>query len=34
VAIRGQMIGDRAEIRFRATQAALDIVRRQLASVR
>ncbi|MBL8984243.1 MAG: competence/damage-inducible protein A, partial [Gemmatimonadetes bacterium] len=30
VAIRGQMIGDRAEIRFRATQAALDLVRRRL----
>ena len=34
VAIRSQMIGDRAEIRFRATQAALDMVRRQLTSVR
>ena len=33
VAIRGQMIGDRAEIRFRATQAALDLVRRRLAGL-
>jgi nicotinamide-nucleotide amidase len=34
IAIRTQMIGDRAEIRFRATQSALDLVRRQLGSVR
>ncbi|MBL8961778.1 MAG: competence/damage-inducible protein A [Gemmatimonadetes bacterium] len=34
VAIRSQMIGDRAEIRFRATQAALDMVRRQLDPLR
>ncbi len=32
-AFSGLMIGDRAEIRFRATQAALDAVRRRLQSV-
>jgi hypothetical protein len=27
----GRFIGDRSEIRFRATQAALNMVRRELA---
>jgi nicotinamide-nucleotide amidase len=30
----GRFIGDRAEVRFRATQAALDIVRRALTGAR
>lgn len=32
VSVGGRMIGDRQEIRFRATQTALDIVRRRLES--
>jgi len=28
----GRFIGDRAEIRFRATQAALNMIRKELAS--
>jgi nicotinamide-nucleotide amidase len=34
VALTGLMIGDRSEIRYRATQTALDMVRRQLAPAR